>query len=71
MKKVTESLNITNWWRKGWYKYLVAVAMYFFVWSPIQKLKLLFTLVDTIMNIEDRINSLHFHLQRFEQIVIP
>ena len=35
MKKVIEPLNITKWWRKGQFKYLVVVAKYFFVWSSI------------------------------------
>ena len=44
------------------FKYLVSVAMYFFVWSPIQKSRVTLTLADAIMNNEDSFDSLHLHL---------
>ena len=47
------------------FKYLVAVVMYFFYRAPYKNL-VTFKLVDTIMNPEDRFDSLHFYFYGFE-----
>jgi len=48
------------------FKYRVTIAMYIFCMVPYQKTWVTFTLADTIMNPEDRLDCLHFYFYMFQ-----